>query len=427
MKKKIIALILTLTMLLGATACSSVTNEISYSLDETEKFHDISFKYDSRWEKPEDNDSDRAYFLISDKPFAQICYNYVYYDKKSLDVMSDSDIMDIYTKIDDDETLIDKSQITLENNVKAQKVQKNFVNNEGKERFLSKVVFFYNDCIYELIGLIDYPCKDSCEKIISDICDSITFVNQSVTTKDDIDGYEYGNFDTYNSYAEDNGLAGTKIYINGTVKSVYNYSDFMCFSIISEDNGKWLSFFSNEGDIAKAEKLFGENEVTLFGEYLGYSDVFQMPSVQLDYILYDGEKYQMSYFSNNNVSNESDTSLDSTDKEQTIINANDVSVVYKGIEKTKYGSKVKLYIENNSIYDYDFQLRNVSINNFMYEPVMSVEVNSGKKANDGFTIETDFLEENDITDINSISLSIHAINWKSYSNSFDTETVTFNP
>lgn len=114
-------------------------------------------------------------------------------------------------------------------------------------------------------------------------------------------------------------------------------------------------------------------------------------------------------------------------KKQTILDSDDIKVVYKGIEQTEDGYKVKLYIENNTNSDYEFQLRNVSVNDFMCDAVMSAKISSGKKANNGFTIETDFLEENDITDINSISLSIHAINWKSYSNSFDTETVTFKP
>ena len=94
------------------------------------------------------------------------------------------------------------------------------------------------------------------------------------SNSDVVDGYKYGDFDTYNSYAEDNGLAGDKIYIKGKVKSVNNYAGHMCFSVVSEDKGKWLTYFLTEGDTDKADSLFDEKEVTCFGEYQGYSDAF---------------------------------------------------------------------------------------------------------------------------------------------------------
>ena len=116
------------------------------------------------------------------------------------------------------------------------------------------------------------------------------------SNSDVVDGYKYGDFDTYNSYAEDNGLAGDKIYIKGKVKSVNNYAGHMCFSVVSEDKGKWLTYFLTEGDTDKADSLFDEKEVTCFGEYQGYSDTFQMPAIFVDYILYNGEEYRSSDF-----------------------------------------------------------------------------------------------------------------------------------
>lgn len=265
---------------------------------------------------------------------------------------------------------------------------------------------------------------------------------KTVSNKNDIDGYKYGDFDTYNSYAEDNGLAGTKIYIKGKVKSVYTYSGLLCFSVQSEDNGRWLTYFVEGGDTDKADNLLDEQEVTCFGEYQGFSDVFQMPTITITSIMYNDEKYKYSDFEesyDDNSSYEPKTTIApetepvtekvSKNKSdgQTIIKSHDVKVVYKGIEETAYGKKVKLYIENNSKYDYVFQLRNVSINGYMCEPTMSVEVNSSKKVNDGFTIETDFLDDNDITGVKTIDLSLHAFNWDDDSHDFDSETVTFKP
>lgn len=280
-------------------------------------------------------------------------------------------------------------------------------------------------------------CGNNSDNVNSDAINETT---RSVAKEKEIDGYTYGNFDTYNSYAENNGLAGTKIYIKGKVKSVYNYSGFLCFSIQSEDNGRWLTYFKEGGDTDKANNLLDEQEVTCFGEYQGYSDVFQMPTITITSITYNDKKYKSSDFEKNYYDDSSDepetepTTEQATKsnskkqtKEQTLIKSHNVKVVYKGIEETIYGQKVKLYIENNSNYDYEFQLRNVSVNGFMCEPVMSVEVNSGKKVNNGFTIENKFLDENGITDIKTIDLSIHAFNWDDDTHDFDSETVTFKP
>ena len=324
MKKKIIALILTLTMFLGATACSNVSDtstttsttekseslkEISYSLDETEKFHDISFKYDSRWTRSERSD---VVFYLTSSPYIQI---YVRYDDTVLNYLSEAEVISTYTDVSSNGTLDDKSKIKLTNEIEGTKIVLSKNTGAGKQYF-SYVVFNYHNCLYSIELCADYAYTSVCDEISANICASL-----STNDEDEVEE--------------------TTVQEEETTKAV------------------------------KSESAKG--------------------------------------------------------KEQTILDSDDIKVIYKGIENTKYGSKVKLYIENNTNSDYEFQLRNLSVNDFMCDAVMSAKISSGKKANDGFTIETDFLEENDITDINSISLSIHAINWKSYSNSFDTETVTFNP
>ena len=47
-----------------------------------------------------------------------------------------------------------------------------------------------------------------------------------------------------------------------------------------------------------------------------------------------------------------------------------------------FGPEIKLLIENNSGEDLTFQSRNASVNGYMVETMMSVDVTNGKKAND---------------------------------------------
>lgn len=98
------------------------------------------------------------------------------------------------------------------------------------------------------------------------------------------DGYEYADFERFNSYAKDNGLDGTEVFVEGTVKSVSDFNDLCVLSVITEDNGRWLCSFIDLEYSEEVEKIFDEQGVVCFGKYRGFSDIFLMPSIFLDKI-----------------------------------------------------------------------------------------------------------------------------------------------
>ena len=107
----------------------------------------------------------------------------------------------------------------------------------------------------------------------------------------DIDGYEYAVYDKFNSYAEDNGLKGTKIYVKGTVKSVIDYADSCELSIKTSDSERWIASFVYASYTDLANELFDEQEVTCFGTYGGYSDAFLMPVIYIDKVQIGSKTY----------------------------------------------------------------------------------------------------------------------------------------
>ena len=113
--------------------------------------------------------------------------------------------------------------------------------------------------------------------------------------------------------------------------------------------------------------------------------------------------------------------------EKIVFNNEGIKVVYKGIEQNGYSTNIKLYIENNSGYDYTIQLRNESINGYMVNGVFSSKVSNGKKINDEVKFSNSELEENDITEIENIEFNLHIFKTNDWSNSFDSETITINP
>ncbi len=88
-----------------------------------------------------------------------------------------------------------------------------------------------------------------------------------------------------------------------------------------------------------------------------------------------------------------------------------------------FGAELKLLLENNSGKDLTFQCRNSSVNGYMVENLMSVDVANGKKANDSVTFSASDLELCGIEVIADMELSFHiftADDWETY---LDTQPV----
>lgn len=85
--------------------------------------------------------------------------------------------------------------------------------------------------------------------------------------------------------------------------------------------------------------------------------------------------------------------------------------------KGSFGPELKLLIENNSGKDLVFQCRNASVNGYMIETIMSVDVANGKKANDELTFMSSDLELCGIETIANLEVSFHIYDtgdWKTY-------------
>ena len=238
------------------------------------------------------------------------------------------------------------------------------------------------------------------------------------------DGYEYADFERFNSYAEDNGLSETKIFIKGTVKSVANFESYCVLSVISEDNGKWACSYINLECTEKIKEIFDEKEIICFGEYRGYSDVFLMPSLVIDKIelndkIYTAEnlKKLQEPTTEAEITTEQPTtkkstepttekSIENTDK--VIFDFNNVKVFYVGKEVETDGTqRFNLRIENNSNIDLTVTTMYVSVNGYVMEPIFRVDIPSGKKANEPIYFTDSVLNRNNISDVNELEFTLH--------------------
>ena len=104
-------------------------------------------------------------------------------------------------------------------------------------------------------------------------------------------GYEFGEFDRFNSFASENGLGGTMIWFNGSYESVFSMDlsevqqSLESFEAMAtdEDGNPWLveldlnEFCQKE----KYEELSG-HKLCFLGSYEGYSEVYEAPAIMLE-------------------------------------------------------------------------------------------------------------------------------------------------
>lgn len=96
-----------------------------------------------------------------------------------------------------------------------------------------------------------------------------------------IGAFEKAEYNKYNSYASENGLGDTLIYIEGKVlnQTVFDNSDSgiltLALVIEQEDGNRWCACVTSDSKIKDIE---GKN-VQIFGTYMGFSDVINLPAM----------------------------------------------------------------------------------------------------------------------------------------------------
>ena len=108
-------------------------------------------------------------------------------------------------------------------------------------------------------------------------------------------GYEFGRFDRFNSYAYVNGLGGTKLWINGMFEEVLTIDTMsdgiamqVYYAICTDEYGnKWLlnldvDYFSSIERYTNIQR----HPLCIIGEFAGYSDLYEMPAIEVD-AMYD--------------------------------------------------------------------------------------------------------------------------------------------
>lgn len=183
--------------------------------------------------------------------------------------------------------------------------------------------------------------------------------------------------------------------------------------------------FSSEVAVGKK----ANDEISFSSSDLEEANIELIKTIEFKLIIFESETYDTLY--------ETDPLLITTSADpsyvQTYNDSGFVALERDGIkvvvqkldsEDSFWGADIYVYIENNSPNDITVQLRDVSINGFMVEPIFSSDVLSGKKAYDSITFFESDLEDNGITDIEELALYFHVYELDGWDTIFDSEIIT---
>ena len=108
-----------------------------------------------------------------------------------------------------------------------------------------------------------------------------------------IEGFENAsiNYEKYNSYASENGLGDTLIYIEGKVLNqtrMGDNSEFPMLALVVEqkDGNRWCASITSDSEIEE----IADKDVRIFGTYIGFSDVMNLPAISV--ATEGGNKYE---------------------------------------------------------------------------------------------------------------------------------------
>lgn len=116
----------------------------------------------------------------------------------------------------------------------------------------------------------------------------------------------------------------------------------------------------------------------------------------------------------------SDVSIEET----VLVEENGIKITAKSlVEDEFFGPEIKLLIENNSGKNLTFQCRNASVNGYMVDTMMSVDVADGKKANDSLTFSDSDFEQCGIETIANIEMAFHIFTTEDWDTYLDTDMI----
>lgn len=215
---------------------------------------------------------------------------------------------------------------------------------------------------------------------------------------------------------------GIKLLLENDSEKDYSVST----SEVIVNNCMVSSLFSCE--IAAGKKA--NDTLYLSSSSLEAAGITNIGQIEIYFYVYDSSTYETVYKAEcttikTSLYDEMDTTVN--DAGQELYNKDGIRIVGKYVdENTFWGSSVLLYIENKSKQNITVSCDDISVNGYMVSALLASTVYKDKYSIDDITILSSSLEENDITEIDTIELKFHIYNSDTYKTIVDTDPIKFN-
>jgi len=170
------------------------------------------------------------------------------------------------------------------------------------------------------------------------------------------------------------------------------------------------------------------NEILFMSSELETAQIETIKDIEFSLLIADPESFTEIYSSDTiNITTSADESFVQSydDSGFVALDQNDFKVVVKKLdsEDSFWGADIYLYVENNSDKNAVMQVRDVSINGFMVEPLFSSDVLAGKKAFDPILFLESDLKDNNIESINDLEFYFTIFDSDGFKKIFDSDLI----
>lgn len=170
-------------------------------------------------------------------------------------------------------------------------------------------------------------------------------------------------------------------------------------------------------------------DITLMQSSLDKAGIELVKDIELRFIISDGDNWATILATDPiKISTSVDPSFkqDYDDSGQLILDQDGIRIIVRGIdnEDTLWGASVLLFIENNQDQGIRVQAKDVSVNGFAIDSLLSSEIPAGKKAYAEISFAEADLKEHDIKTIEEIEMVLHISEIESWDSLLISDPIT---
>lgn len=267
-----------------------------YDSDETKKINELKSNFIKNYAIP-NNKEDLYEFLIM--AVSNLDTNYLVKKMKELGVNKETYIG--YKKLNEAwyvkmKQAYEKAKLAFDNDEDFNHISEMFlekqkeINSAKKSKLIKKIVIWGVVIILFILGTINNYRFRNATNEEKNVLQKVEECREEDIMPIFIKDYEAAEFSKFNSYASENGLGGSQIYVDGVCESVFpilfeNGITGYSMKLKINDSQTWLiNLDTEQSSIFEVYKKLVTHKLRVKGIYSGFSDLYKLPAIHMKQI-----------------------------------------------------------------------------------------------------------------------------------------------